>query len=71
MFLNAQNKWKVDLVKSYMVGDSWKDVEAASRVGVTHVLIDADYNRNLDVEYRVKNLLDSVKLIDKLTHKHG
>jgi len=66
MLLQARDKWDIDLTSSFMVGDSWKDMEAAKRAGVTSLLIDADYNRNLDVKYRVKNLLNAVKVIDKL-----
>ncbi len=66
MLLQAQDKWDIDLTSSFMVGDTWKDLEAAKRAGVTSLLIDADYNRNLDVKYRVKNLLSAVKVIDKL-----
>ena len=66
MFLQAQDKWKIDLANSFMVGDTWKDLEAAKRAGVTPLLINADYNKNLDAEYRVENLLSAVRLIDKL-----
>ena len=66
MFLQAQDKWKIDLANSFMVGDTWKDLEAAKRAGVTPLLINADYNKNLDTEYRVENLLSAVRLIDKL-----
>ena len=66
MFLQAKDKWKIDLSNSFMVGDTWKDLEAAKRAGVTPLLINADYNKNLDAEYRVENLLSAVRLIDKL-----
>ena len=66
MFLQAQDKWKIDLANSFMVGDTWKDLEAAKRAGVTPLLINADYNKNLETEYRVKNLLSAIRLIDKL-----
>lgn len=70
MLFQVCDKWNIDLTESFMVGDSWKDVEAAKRAGVTHLLIDADYNRNLNVEYRVENLLSAVKLIYKLVNNH-
>lgn len=68
MFLQAQDKWEIDLASSFMVGDSWKDLEAARRAGVTPVLIDADHNRNLYTEHRAENLLSAVKLINKLVN---
>lgn len=69
MLLQAQDKWDIDLNSSFMVGDSWKDLEASRRAGVTPLLIDADHNRNLDTEHRVENLLSAIKLITKLESK--
>lgn len=69
MLFQAQEKWKIDLANSFMVGDSWKDLEAARRAGVTPLLIDADHNKNLDTKYRAENLLGAVKLIDNLVRE--
>jgi len=40
MLLEAAKKWNIDLTKSYMVGDRWKDVEAGKKAGCQTVLID-------------------------------
>ena len=34
LILQAARKWKIDLKKSYMVGDTWIDVDAARNANV-------------------------------------
>lgn len=44
MLLDAAKKWSIDLNKSFMVGDRWRDIEAGKLAGVTTILIDYNYN---------------------------
>jgi transaldolase len=39
----AAQEWNVDLPRSFMVGDRWKDVEAGTVAGCTTVFIDNNY----------------------------
>ena len=48
-----------------MIGDTWKDVEAAKNAGISMILIRKDYNKELVVENDVQNLSEAVSLINK------
>ncbi|NHZ85761.1 MAG: HAD-IIIA family hydrolase [Planctomycetia bacterium] len=63
LFLMAQEKYNVDFSKSFMVGDTWKDVEAARNARIAMILIDKDYNQNLTGVTRAKDLSEIVSLI--------
>ncbi len=43
MLLRAASKFGIDLAKSFMVGDRWRDVEAGNRAGCKTVLIGDGY----------------------------
>jgi D-glycero-D-manno-heptose 1,7-bisphosphate phosphatase len=43
MILRAREKFGVDLARSYMVGDRWRDIEAGRRVGCRTILIGDGY----------------------------
>jgi len=42
MILEAARELDVDLARSYMVGDRWRDIEAGERAGTTTILIEND-----------------------------
>lgn len=63
MLLAAAQKWKIDLRKSFMIGDRLKDVEAGERAGCCPILIDAPYNKDTHCRYRVDHLTDAVRLL--------
>lgn len=56
MFLKAIADWNIDAGKSYHLGDTDRDVEAAKRAGIQSVLWDREYNREIRSDYRIKNL---------------
>jgi D-glycero-D-manno-heptose 1,7-bisphosphate phosphatase len=43
MILRAQEKFGIDLARSFMVGDRWRDVEAGRRAGCRTILIGDGY----------------------------
>jgi D-glycero-D-manno-heptose 1,7-bisphosphate phosphatase len=51
MLLRARDELGIDLARSYLVGDSMRDVEAGQRVGATTVLVLTGYGRG-ELEYR-------------------
>lgn len=55
----------IDLRKSFMVGDRWRDVEAGKRAGCQTIFIDYGYaESNPDqFDYRVSSLLEAVHII--------
>ena len=44
MFLDAEGRLGIDLKKSFMVGDRWRDIEAGQNAGCRTILIEYDYN---------------------------
>ena len=65
LIIKASKKWDIDLNKSYLIGDSWKDIEAAKKVNVDSFLLDRDYNANYEDANRIQSLLDITNLIGK------
>lgn len=56
MLVQAAERWQLDLTGSFMVGDSWKDMEAARAAGVKDILINAPYNQEVTCSLRVESL---------------
>ena len=44
MLLDAAREWDVDLAKSVMVGDRWRDIEAGRAAGCKTILLEAAYD---------------------------
>ena len=44
LLLEAANQSRIDLTKSYMIGDRWRDIEAGRSAGCTTIFIDRGYN---------------------------
>jgi len=43
MLTGAARDWDVDLARSFLIGDRWRDVEAGRRAGVRTVFVDYKY----------------------------
>ena len=43
LILEASKKWNINLKKSYMIGDRWKDIEAGRNAGCKTIFIDYNY----------------------------
>ena len=66
MIIELAKKWNVDLKKSFLIGDSWKDIGAGENAGVKSIIIDKKYNQQVNSNYRVENLNSAIKLIKTL-----
>ena len=44
MILNASAKWNIDRSRSFLIGDRWRDIEAASAAEVSSILIEYNYD---------------------------
>ncbi|HET9985389.1 MAG TPA: HAD-IIIA family hydrolase [Longimicrobiales bacterium] len=63
--------WGVDLAASYLVGDSWKDMEAGRAAGCRTILLRRDYNSEARGGQEVGTLDEAVDIIlaaDRPTH---
>ena len=65
MLLDAAKKLSIDLGASYFIGDTRRDYGAASAAGVKFILIGWPYNQSLQVEHRVMDLDEAVRVILK------
>lgn len=63
MFFEAAKKWNIDLNESFIIGDSWKDIEAGRNAGCTTVLIDSPYNKQIDSDIRTNELSAAAEMI--------
>jgi len=63
MLFEAVKKWDIDLSESFMIGDSWKDIEAGRNAGCTTVLIDSPYNKQIDSDLRANELSAAAEMI--------
>ena len=63
MVRRAREAFDFDIEESYVIGDSWKDLELARGVGCRGILIDAPYNQEVDGFARVRDIHEAVDLI--------
>ena len=68
MIIQASKKWDIDVRKSFMIGDRWRDIQAGINAGCKTFFIDNNYKEDKLVEasYTSANLLGAVIIIDKL-----
>ena len=66
MLLKAKKKYKINLKKSFMIGDRWRDVGAGNRAGCRTIFIDRNYSEKLIYKpnYSIRKLKD-IRLIIK------
>ena len=69
MLLQAAEMLNIDLARSFMIGDRWRDVDCGFNAGCKTIFIDWSYQEALkqSPDYRLENLLEAAKLIEKLT----
>lgn len=69
MLLDASKKHNIDLSKSFIIGDRWRDVEAGKNAGCKTIFIDFKYQEKLKSkpDYTITNIADSKNIIKKNT----
>jgi D-glycero-D-manno-heptose 1,7-bisphosphate phosphatase len=66
LLIEAQRKYELDLSRSFLIGDRWKDVDAGNAAGCTTVFIDYIYSErgpSTEPSVRVSSLRDAVDWI--------
>ncbi|MBV8772133.1 MAG: HAD-IIIA family hydrolase [Deltaproteobacteria bacterium] len=63
MLMTLARREGVELAQSFVIGDSWRDVQAARAAGCVAIMLDRLYNRNDDTDYRVTGLGQAAALI--------
>ena len=66
MIFELSKKDDIDIKKSFLIGDNWKDTEAGQKAGCKTIIINKNYNKTVKADFRVENLDEAVKLIKSL-----
>ena len=68
MLFRAAEELKIDLGKSFMIGDRWRDVDCGFNAGCHTIFIDWGYEEKLkrDPDFRAHDLLDAAQLIEQM-----
>ena len=67
MLRAASKKYKINLSKSFMIGDRWKDIEAGKKVNCQTIFINRGYSENF--KQRIITLKIYLKLMKLLNFK--
>jgi HAD superfamily hydrolase (TIGR01662 family) len=66
MFLKAKEDFlDIYFKNSFVVGDSWRDVEAGKKLGAKTILIGNNTSIQIKSDYVVNNLLEVVSIIEE------
>ncbi len=67
MLLAAARELRIDLKKSWMVGDRWRDVETGKAAGCKTILVECDYaeRKAESPDFTVKSLPEAAEIILK------
>jgi D-glycero-D-manno-heptose 1,7-bisphosphate phosphatase len=65
MLLDAARDLGLDLSRSWMIGDRWRDIDCGKRAGVRTVFIDFDYDEQLRAppDFTVKSFVAAAEVI--------
>jgi D-glycero-D-manno-heptose 1,7-bisphosphate phosphatase len=65
LITSAAAKYKIDVPRSFMVGDRWRDIEAGKAAGCKTIWLNQNYNEKVptDPDYVARTLLETVPWI--------
>jgi D-glycero-D-manno-heptose 1,7-bisphosphate phosphatase len=65
MLLDAARALQLDLTRSWMIGDRWRDIDCGQRAGVRTVFIDFGYAEQLRAppDFTVRSISDAADVI--------
>lgn len=63
MLRQAAERWDVDLRRSFVVGDRWRDIDAGRATGCYTVLLERAYSNCTTADRRVATLAEAVDVI--------
>ena len=71
LLIMAAAEYQIDLNKSFMIGDRWKDIEAGKKAGCKTIFIDYDYDerRPDKPDFIVNSIQEISKIILGINHE--
>jgi D-glycero-D-manno-heptose 1,7-bisphosphate phosphatase len=65
MLLDAARDLDLDLSRSWLIGDRWRDIDCGQRAGVRTVFIDFGYTEDLRArpDYSVRSIAEAADVI--------
>ena len=65
MLLRAARDLQLDLTRSWMVGDRWRDIDCGHAAGCRTILVDYNYDEELRAtpDFRARNLLEAAAIV--------
>lgn len=63
MLVDAAEAWGIDLARSFVIGDRWRDIGAGKAAGCYSVLLERPYSACDDADLRVQTLVDAVDAV--------
>ena len=67
MIIKAATELNINLNKSFVIGDTWKDIKAGKAAGCKTFLVNTPYNKEVKSDYRIKNLKEAIEIIKELS----
>ena len=65
MIRKAQEMFPIDMERSWMIGDTWRDIELAKRVGIRSILISKVNIDSYENQLVAPNLLMALKIVQE------
>jgi D-glycero-D-manno-heptose 1,7-bisphosphate phosphatase len=65
MIKDMSKKWHIDLKKSFIIGDNWKDIEAGKKVGVKTIFWRTRHNKDINADFKVSSYKEIFLIINK------
>ena len=71
LLLHASKKWNVDLKKSFMIGDRWRDIQSGEKAGCKTIYLDYNYKdiKPKSLSFITDTLLKAVYMIEKFSNE--
>lgn len=63
MLEEAAARWDLDLARSFVIGDRWRDIDAGRAVGCYSILVDRPWSECVTADARVDTLTQAVDLV--------
>ena len=70
MLMKAALEWNIDVSCSFIIGDTWKDMEAGKVAGCKTILLSTLYNRNIQCDFSVGSLKEAADVIIQNQSRH-